>query len=116
MTALIALRHILRVMFDRQYNLLHINPGAAGRQGFHKVSTLVRFVIDGDTPFDEFLSAINVISSISKDILLIIQPVTPVKSVRAVPSTDLLNFQASALKYLSDVLIIPQTHRIINVL
>ena len=81
-----------------------------------KKDIYIKIVIDGDTPFDEFLSAINVISSISKDILLIIQPVTPVKSVRAVPSTDLLNFQASALKYLSDVRIIPQTHRIINVL
>lgn len=44
--------HILKVMPDRKYNLLHINPGAAGRQGFHKVSTLVRFVIDGATPKD----------------------------------------------------------------
>lgn len=39
--------HILRVMYDKTYNLLHINPGAAGRRGFHQVSTLVRFVIDG---------------------------------------------------------------------
>lgn len=39
--------HILKVMFDQQHNLLHINPGAAGRQGFQRVSTLVRFVIDG---------------------------------------------------------------------
>ena len=38
--------HILRVMYDNKYNLLHINPGAAGQQGFHKVSTLVRFTID----------------------------------------------------------------------
>lgn len=44
--------HILKVMPDRNYNLLHINPGAAGRQGFHKVSTLVRFTIDGKTPKD----------------------------------------------------------------
>ena len=44
--------HILKVMPDRKYNLLHINPGAAGRQGFHKVSTLVRFTIDGKTPKD----------------------------------------------------------------
>ena len=43
--------HILKVMFDKELNLLHINPGAAGRQGFHKVGTLVRFVIDG-TPKD----------------------------------------------------------------
>lgn len=43
--------HILKVMYDQKYNLLHINPGAAGMSGFHKVSTLVRFVIDG-TPKD----------------------------------------------------------------
>lgn len=39
--------HILRVMYDKTYNLLHINPGAAGRQGFHQVSTLVRLTLDG---------------------------------------------------------------------
>lgn len=40
--------HILRVMYDKEYDFLHINPGAAGRQGFHQKSTLVRFVIDGE--------------------------------------------------------------------
>ena len=39
--------HILKVMFDRKNNLLHINPGAAGKSGLHKVITFVRFVIDG---------------------------------------------------------------------
>lgn len=38
--------HILKVMFDRKLGCLHINPGAAGKSGFHKVRTLVRFVID----------------------------------------------------------------------
>lgn len=39
--------HILKIMRDENIpNLLHINPGAAGRQGFHKVSTIVRFSID----------------------------------------------------------------------
>jgi putative phosphoesterase len=38
--------HILKVMWDKQHNLLHINPGAAGIHGFHKVKTLVRFTID----------------------------------------------------------------------
>lgn len=38
--------HILRVMFDKKYNCLDINPGAAGKYGFHKVRTLVRFVLD----------------------------------------------------------------------
>ena len=38
--------HILKVKYDKTLGLLHINPGAAGRQGFHTVRTLVRFCID----------------------------------------------------------------------
>lgn len=38
--------HILRVMYDKAYSMLHINPGAAGRQGFHQKATLVRLVLD----------------------------------------------------------------------
>jgi uncharacterized protein len=38
--------HILKVMNDKQTGLLHINPGAAGISGMHKVQTAVRFVID----------------------------------------------------------------------
>lgn len=40
--------HILKVIYDPVYELLHINPGAAGRSGFHKVRTALRFTIDGD--------------------------------------------------------------------
>ena len=39
--------HILKVMNDEKLNCLHMNPGAAGKQGWHKVRTLIRFVIDG---------------------------------------------------------------------
>ena len=39
--------HILKIIFDEQYNCLHINPGACGKEGWHKVRTLVRFSIDG---------------------------------------------------------------------
>ncbi len=39
--------HLLKVQYDKTLNMLHINPGAAGISGFHKVRTLVRFVIDG---------------------------------------------------------------------
>ncbi len=40
--------HILKVMYDPKYDLLHINPGGAGNYGIHKVRTAVRFTIDGD--------------------------------------------------------------------
>jgi hypothetical protein len=38
--------HILKVMPDTKFGLLHINPGACGNHGFHQVKTLVRFTID----------------------------------------------------------------------
>ncbi|RYY36865.1 MAG: metallophosphoesterase [Sphingobacteriaceae bacterium] len=40
--------HILKVIYDKQINCLHLNPGAAGKQGWHKVRTLMRFTIDDD--------------------------------------------------------------------
>ena len=39
--------HILRVEMDKKYKCLYMNPGAAGRHGFHKTRTLLRFTIDG---------------------------------------------------------------------
>lgn len=39
--------HILKVMYDQKLQCLHMNPGAAGKQGWHKVRTLMRFAIDG---------------------------------------------------------------------
>jgi putative phosphoesterase len=40
--------HILKVQYDKELGLLHINPGAAGQYGFHQVATIVRFEIDGN--------------------------------------------------------------------
>lgn len=40
--------HILKVIFDKKYNVMHMNPGAAGKSGFHQVRTMLRFTIDGD--------------------------------------------------------------------
>ena len=44
--------HILKVKYDKTLNLLHINPGAAGMQGWHVDRTLVRLTIDGDKMSD----------------------------------------------------------------
>lgn len=38
--------HILKVMPDKKLNLLHMNPGAIGIHGFHKVRTMLRFTVD----------------------------------------------------------------------
>lgn len=39
--------HILKVMHDKKLDLLHMNPGAAGKQGFHQVRTMLQFKVDG---------------------------------------------------------------------
>jgi uncharacterized protein len=39
--------HILKVMPDKKLNLLHMNPGAIGKHGLHKVRTMLRFTING---------------------------------------------------------------------
>ena len=40
--------HILKVMMDKKLGVLHMNPGACGKHGFHQVRTMLRFVIEGD--------------------------------------------------------------------
>ncbi len=44
--------HILKIKFDPELQCLHINPGAAGKHGWHQVQTLVKLVIDGDNMRD----------------------------------------------------------------
>ncbi|WP_299796614.1 metallophosphoesterase family protein [uncultured Maribacter sp.] len=40
--------HILKVIMDKKLGVLHMNPGACGKHGFHQVRTMLRFVIEGD--------------------------------------------------------------------
>lgn len=40
--------HILKVMWDKKLGILHMNPGACGKHGFHQMRTMLRFVIDGN--------------------------------------------------------------------
>ena len=44
--------HILKVMPDKKHNLIHINPGACGNHGFHKMKTMIRFKIEEGKLFD----------------------------------------------------------------
>ena len=39
--------HILKIMYDKKLDLIHMNPGAAGRYGIHRVITMLRFNIEG---------------------------------------------------------------------
>ena len=40
--------HILKAMYDQKNSLLHLNPGAMGKVGWHQMRTMMRFEINGD--------------------------------------------------------------------
>ena len=82
----------------------------------HGKDLCVKIVVTGDTTREEFLAAVEVLANVDAETLLIIQPVTPVKAVRAVSAEKILSFQAAALRLLKNVRVIPQTHKFINVL
>ena len=44
--------HILKIIYDKKYNLLHINPGAAGKEGFHKMRTMITLNINLEKIFN----------------------------------------------------------------
>ncbi|MBT4345591.1 metallophosphatase family protein [Flavobacteriales bacterium] len=48
--------HILKVIYDKKNNLLHMNPGAIGDYGMHKVKTILSFIIE-----DEKVKNLNII-------------------------------------------------------
>lgn len=76
----------------------------------------VKIVVTGSTSDEEFLSAIELVANVDEKIFVVLQPVTPVNSVSPVDAKKILQRQAVALRRLRNVRIIPQTHKLINVL
>lgn len=76
----------------------------------------VKIVLSAETLIEEFSSAVDIISSVSPEITLILQPVTEFGGVKSATAEKILRMQSLALKKLSDVRVIPQTQKIINVL
>ena len=93
--------------FDKHAEFLKI---AAQKDLYAKI------VISAETTLEEFDAAINLLEKISPQILLILQPVTPVKNIKAIPARRILELQARALCKLKSVRVIPQTHRLLNIL
>ena len=82
----------------------------------HGKDLYVKMVVADATTPEEFFSAVELVAGVDPKILLILQPVTPIKNVSAPSAEKLLNFQSTALKKIHDVRIIPQTHKIISLL
>lgn len=76
----------------------------------------IKIVVTGATTAEEFMAGVELVAGVDPTILLIIQPVTPIKNVRAAEARQLLKFQALAQSKLKDVRIIPQAHKLMNML
>lgn len=76
----------------------------------------VKIVVTGETTLEEFSAAIDLLASVDAEILLILQPVTPVGKISAISAKEILSLQAAALRKLKNVRVIPQTHKIIDAL
>ncbi|MBQ7705908.1 MAG: 7-carboxy-7-deazaguanine synthase QueE [Selenomonadaceae bacterium] len=93
--------------FDKHREFLKI---AAQKDLYAKI------VISAETTAEEFDTAINLIAEVSPEILLILQPVTAVKNVQAIPARRILELQAAASRKLKNVRVIPQTHKLLYLL
>lgn len=76
--------------------------------------TYVKIVITAETAEDEFLTAVSLVAQEAKDLPLILQPVTPYGGMQAIPPARALQLQEQALRYLPDVRLIPQAHRMMG--
>lgn len=74
----------------------------------------VKLVVTGDIVMEDFQRAIDLVAEINPDILLILQPVTPVNDMIPVEPGTMLELQQIALEKLRDVRVIPQTHRMMD--
>ena len=87
------------------------------RKFLHLASTrnvFVKVVVTDKTSGEEFKQAIELIAAVNKNIPLIIQPVTPIHNCKGVTPDMVLLWQEKALTVLSDVRVIPQTHKFIG--
>ena len=77
----------------------------------------VKIVLSAETADGEFMRALDMLADIDMNIPLILQPVTPYAGVQGkLSSKRLLNFHLMARRRLNDVRIIPQTHKMMNLL
>lgn len=74
----------------------------------------VKLVVTGDLRQEDFQKAVELIAAVNENVLLILQPVTPVHGVPGIAPGKVLQLQEEALRALRDVRVIPQTHRMMD--
>lgn len=81
-----------------------------------KKDVYVKIILTGETSFEEIEEAAALVKNANENILLVIQPVTPYGGMSAPDLNKIFKTQEIMLKYLKNVRVIPQTHRILGAL
>ncbi|MBQ5859829.1 MAG: 7-carboxy-7-deazaguanine synthase QueE, partial [Selenomonadales bacterium] len=74
----------------------------------------VKLVVAAETTEEEVVQAIEMVARAGKTIPLILQPVTPIGKIHAISAESMLRYQEMALAHLTDVRVIPQTHKFLG--
>ena len=96
-----------KAFWQEHADFLHV---AANKEVYVKV------VLTGESTEEEFCRAIELVSAVDRGIPMVIQPVTPVNGISAVPVEKIQRWQALALGKLNMVRVIPQTHKLLGIL
>lgn len=79
-----------------------------------KKDVYVKIVISKESTVEDFKRAVDIIQSVDKNILLVLQPITPMGGLHKPAPEKMLDWQELAMEKLRDVRVIPQTHKMIN--
>lgn len=74
----------------------------------------VKIVVSHQSKEEDFIKAIDIIKNINENILLVLQPITPLGGLQEAPPQKMLEWQDLAMRTLRNVRVIPQTHRLLN--
>ncbi len=74
----------------------------------------VKIVVSHQSKEEDFIKAIDIIKNINENILLVLQPITPLGGLQDAPPQKMLEWQDLAMRTLRNVRVIPQTHRLLN--
>ncbi len=74
----------------------------------------VKIVVSEESSKTDFIKALDIIKSVNREILLILQPITPMGGLHEAPPQKMLDWQSCAMEVLKNVRVIPQTHKMMN--
>ncbi len=82
--------------------------------GDYNKDIYVKIVVSNESTESELIRALDIIKKVDSNILLVLQPITPMGGLHEAPPQKMLDWQTIALKALQNVRVIPQTHKMMN--